>query len=50
MAVDNNETQMVLGRSNSVKLEFHGTDTDTDILADLRARIVHEPDTHEDPR
>ena len=26
------------------------TDTDTDILADFRARIVHEPDTHEDPR
>ena len=27
------------------KLAFH----DTDILADFRARIVHEPDTHEDP-
>jgi len=36
----------------SVKLAFHDadTDTDTDILADFRARIVHEPDTHEDPR
>jgi len=26
------------------------TGTDTDILVDFRARIVHEPDTHEDPR
>jgi len=33
-----------------LKLAFHGTDTDTDILADFRASIVHEPDTHEDPR
>jgi len=32
----------------AVKLEFHRTDTD--IPADFRARIVHEPDTHEDPR
>jgi len=33
-----------------LKLAFHGADTDPDILADFRARIVHEPDTHEDPR
>ena len=33
---------------SAVKLEFHGTDTD--ILADFHARIVHEPNTHEDPR
>jgi len=32
------------------KLAFHGADTDTNTLADFRARIVHEPDTHEDPR
>jgi len=34
------------------KLEFHNadTDTDTDILAEFRARIVHEPDTHDNPR
>jgi len=49
-----------------IKLEFHGTDTDTDtdIIAEFRVRIVarmsacpatspsscHEPDTHDDPR
>ena len=33
-----------------VKLAFHGADIDTDLLVDFRARIVHEPDTHEDPR
>ena len=33
-----------------IKLAFHGADTDTDILADFRARIINEPDTHEDPR
>jgi len=45
--------------SSSVKLKFHGTDTDTDILADFRARILapksacsvyDQPDTHDNPR
>jgi len=37
-------------RCSRNKLKFHGTDTDTDILDDFRARIrsaCHEPDTHE---
>ena len=38
----------------AVKLAFHDANTETDtyadILVDFRARIVHEPDTHEDPR
>jgi len=39
---------MVAVCERGLKLTFH--DADTDILADFRARIVHEPDTHEDPR
>ena len=51
--VDMAKNDMITPRRRySVKLAFHDddTDTDTDILADFRARIVHEPDTHEDPR
>jgi len=47
-------------RRHRVKLEFHGTDTDTDIRARIVARMsacpatsplaCHEPETHDDPR
>ena len=37
-----------------LKLAFRdadtNTDTETDILAEFRAKIVHKLDTHEDPR
>jgi len=39
-------TTIFVGSCRVVKLAFHGAGTDTDILADFRARIIHEPDTH----